>query len=341
MDNFKILIVALIALLTSCSNDDELELIVTAGFEVDVVVEENKAIVSLINSSQNATSYEWSFPNAVDEDSTEENPTVTYTENGTYTITLVASDGVSTDTKSIEITIDSLFEYIPYRYLENEGVFMYYETDNAEVYQSLIPDVFDMPDRMLVFAFINDFYKLDYGVTPYKENGLFILVEYQGKEYWHCVYMPVTDEHSMWAGIIGLGLPKTMGEINFTDDNPLYYGDGTNPLGGKMNLSVNTENYTIDDEVKQEMVDLSLLSNLQIRNGDIIVMGRTGENKSSIIETAKRFPNLVTLKFGEASVSTNTDDILVDHPLDLTPSKMIGGYYMKNTIPFGLTGSPF
>ena len=28
-------------------------------------------------------------------------------------------------------------------------------------------------------------------------------------------------------------------------------------------------------------------------------------------------------------------------PLDLTPSNIIGGFYLKNTIPFGLTGNPF
>jgi len=250
MNNLKLIIVALIALLTSCSEDDVPPPPVTADFEFQIVVEDNQAIVSLTNSSQNATAYEWSFPNATDESSTIENPSVTYTENGTYTITLVATDGVTSDTKSLEITIDTLFEHIPYRYLENQGIFMYYETENRELYQSLIPDEFEIPSRTIVFSFFNDFYKLDYGATPYKENAISILVEYQGEEFFHCVYMPVTDEHSMLAGIYGLGLPKTMGEISFTDNTPYYHGECTIPSGGTMNMSVDTENFTIEDNTK-------------------------------------------------------------------------------------------
>jgi len=341
MNNFKLLIVALIALLTSCSKDDEIKPLVSADFEYEWIVEENQAIVSLVNSSENATDYEWSFPNATHENSTEENPTITYTENGTYTISLVASNATSTDTKSVELTIDTLFEHVPYRYLENDGIFMYYETDNVEVYQSLIPDEFEMPSRMLVFAFFNDFYKLDYGATPYKENAISILVEYQGEEFFHVVYMPVTDEHSMWAGIFGLGLPKTLGQISFTNDNPVYFGDAINPLGGRMDMSINTENFSIENDAKQEMINLSLLSNIQIRNGNIIQVGKSGGNENSVINIAEQFPNLVTLKFGEASISNNTDAISNIHPLDLTPSKIIGGYYLKNTIPFGLTGDAY
>lgn len=340
MNNIKLLILALIALLISCSEEDELQQPVSADFGFDLAIEENQAIVRISNSSENATAYEWSFPGAIQENSNDENPIVTYTKNGTYTINLVASDGISTDTKSVEITIETLFEYVPYRYLENEGIFMYYETENKEIYQSLIPDEFEMPSRMIVFAFFNDFYKLDYGATPYKENAISILVEYRGEEFFHCVYMPVTDEHSMWAGIVGLGLPKVMGEINFTKDNPIYFGDALNQLGGTMDMSVDTENFTIDNNVKQEIVSLQKLRSLQIRAGKIIVTGNTGGNQNSVIETAEQFPNLITIKFGEAKIVTNTDKISNNHPLDLTPSNVIGAFYLKNTIPFGLTGSP-
>lgn len=344
MNKFNLALILIFSLIfSSCSEDDNTPLInVTADFEATILLGENQAIVTLANLSENATTYDWSFPNGVTENSIEENPTIYYTENGTYLITLVASNGTISDTKTIEITIDNIPDngHIPYRYLENDGIFMYYETNNTEAYQSLIPDEFNMPSRMVVFAFFNDFYELDYGATPYKENAISILVEYQGEEFFHCVYMPVTDEHSMWAGIIGLGLPKTIGEINFTRNNPIYFGDAENQLGGTMDMSVNTENYIIDDAVKQEIINLQLLKSLQIRNGNIIVVGNTGGNENSVIQTAEQFPNLITLKFGEATISTNTDAISFHHPLDLTPSHIIGGFYLKNTIPFGLTGNP-
>lgn len=345
MNKINLTIIFLIsAVLFSCSKDDNtIDLIITANFETSIQLEDNQAAVTLTNLSQNATTYEWSFPDGTSDNTTEENPTVFYTENGTYSITLVASNGIVSDTKTIEITIDNIpdNDYTPYRYLENDGIFMYYETDNVEVYQSLIPDQFEMPSRMVVFAFFNDFYELDYGATPYKENAISILVKYQGEEFFHCVYMPVTDEHSMWAGILGLGLPKTLGDINFYRDNPTYYGEAENQLGGIMNMSIDTKNFIIDNDLKQEMINLQLLKSLQIRNGNIIVVGNTGGNENSVIQTSEQFPNLITLKFGEATITTNTDTISFKHPLDLTPSHIIGGFYLKNTIPFGLTGNTF
>lgn len=231
-------------------------------------------------------------------------------------------------------------DYVPYRYLENDGIFAYYKTNKTILYRNLIPDTFDMPSRTLVHVFINDFYDLDYGATPYKENALFILVEYQGEEFWHCIYMPVTDQHSVTAGRVGLGLPKTLGEVNFTRNAPVYYGDGKNPHGGTMNMSVNTNGYTIDSITKQELISLTSLRTVQIRNGQIIKIGKTVEgNNNSIIQTAEQFPNLLTLKFGIPTITNNTDSIATPHPLDLLPSNIIGGYYLKNTIPFSLTGN--
>jgi len=338
-----VVLIALAILYSSCSNDETNEITVVANFEAEILLGENQAVVSVTNTSQNATTYQWSATDGTIENATDENTSIYFIENGTYTINLNASNGSSTDTKSLEITIDTIEDngFIPYRYLENDGIFMYYETDNAEVYQSLIPQEFNMPSRMVVFAFFNDFYELDYGATPYKENAISILVEYQGEEFFHCVYMPVTDEHSMWAGILGLGLPKTLGTINFYRNDPIYFGDAENQLGGTMDMSINTENFTIENDIKQEMINLQLLKSLQIRNGNIIVIGNTGGEANSVIQTAEQYPNLITLKFGEPSILTNTNTINFNHPLDLTPSRIIGGFYLKNTIPFGLTGRPF
>jgi len=91
---------------------------------------------------------------------------------------------------------------------------------------------------------------------------------------------------------------------------------------------------------RQELIELSSLRSLNIRNGKKIIMGRTGEQKS-VLEIAEKYPNLITVKYGEGSVSTNTDAISAYHPLDLTPSRMIGAYYIFNKIPFSLTGNPY
>ncbi|MBX7241173.1 MAG: PKD domain-containing protein [Bacteroidia bacterium] len=52
-----------------------------------------------------ATSYSWSFPGGTPATSTAMNPTVTYGSAGTYTATLIASNGTATDTHTGSITV--------------------------------------------------------------------------------------------------------------------------------------------------------------------------------------------------------------------------------------------
>ena len=59
----------------------------------------------LINTSSSATDYEWTFTGAVPAMSTEENPTITLNNPGTYTLRLKADNGKQTQTVSKEITV--------------------------------------------------------------------------------------------------------------------------------------------------------------------------------------------------------------------------------------------
>ncbi len=51
-------------------------------------------------STAGTTSWEWTFPGGVPESSTEQNPTVTYDATGLYNVTLIASNGMFSDTLS-------------------------------------------------------------------------------------------------------------------------------------------------------------------------------------------------------------------------------------------------
>ena len=62
--------------------------------------------VQFINTSQNATSYSWSFPGGNPSTSTQTNPIVTFNTPGTYTITLTASNGNQNNTYSQLITVN-------------------------------------------------------------------------------------------------------------------------------------------------------------------------------------------------------------------------------------------
>jgi PKD repeat protein len=91
----------------------ELEKIITVAEGLDVAFDWDVAFqdddlqvpVSLVmrNSSKGVLTYHWSFTNATTSKSTEENPSVTFTKEGTQTITLTVSNGK--ETKAISKTI--------------------------------------------------------------------------------------------------------------------------------------------------------------------------------------------------------------------------------------------
>lgn len=73
---------------------------VTADFTTDVSFGTTPLVVTIDNNTTGATSYAWSFGNT--QTSALQNPTpVTYINSGTYTITLVASNGTCTETYTV------------------------------------------------------------------------------------------------------------------------------------------------------------------------------------------------------------------------------------------------
>lgn len=90
--------------MVSCGDDEEPMTsdnpIASFQFEID---ETNFLQVTFTNFSQNANSYSWDFGD--DNTSTEDNPTHTYEEGGTYTVTLTASNGTESAERSETITI--------------------------------------------------------------------------------------------------------------------------------------------------------------------------------------------------------------------------------------------
>ncbi|TKG89818.1 hypothetical protein EYV94_24680 [Puteibacter caeruleilacunae] len=224
-----------------------------------------------------------------------------------------------------------------YTYLESAGIFMYYETEEAELYRKLLPDVFDMPDRLLVYTFICDFYKMDSNTQPYKETSIFLLGEYKGKEIWHCVYMPVTSRESMLAGKYRLGLPKTMGNIDFLYADPEYNGTLIDENNCKVSLSINTDNHSFSKDEEKLIKELSVIPKMNILKGEVIEM--SGGRNGNVLDLAQKFPNRVVVKGGEGSISFDTSsqkNSNNDSPLGLKPCKILGSYYLSNKIPFRL-----
>ncbi|MDF7822546.1 acetoacetate decarboxylase family protein [Pontiellaceae bacterium B12227] len=238
-----------------------------------------------------------------------------------------------------------------YTYHETDGVVVYYETKNKEAYRKLLPEIFDMPDRLYVHAFISDFYKMKEGTTPYKEAAVFLLGKYENKEIWHCITMPVTSDESRIMGIRGLGLPKIMGDVNLVRKDPVYTGSTAIKSGHTMQLQVDAEDYEINKAEEELLKELSVIPKMNIRRGKVVEMfgaGAGGSGKSgtkrSIIDLAQMAPRRMTLKFGEGKVTFGDKKEVSGkggeaevHPfVDLEPSKMLGAYYLKNTFTYSL-----
>jgi PKD repeat protein len=91
--------------ISACSSDDDdddvQKPVATFQFEVST---ENSLEVSFTNYSQNATSYAWDFGDNAGT-STEKNPTYTYANGGTYTVTLTATNSAGSAEHSKEVTV--------------------------------------------------------------------------------------------------------------------------------------------------------------------------------------------------------------------------------------------
>jgi len=223
-----------------------------------------------------------------------------------------------------------------YTYLESDGLFLYYETEEAELYRQLLPDEFDMPDRLFVYTFICDFYKMDAQTQPYKEASIFLLGKYKGDEIWHCVYMPVTSEESMRMGKYRLGLPKTMGDIDLVRNDPEYSAKLTDENNYQVSININTNNHSFSNDEEKLLEELSVIPKKNLLNGEVIEM--SGGRNGSVFDLAQKYPNRVIIKGGEGRInfdiaSQNENEV---SPLNLKPSKIIGSYYMSNKLPFRL-----
>lgn len=78
-----------------------------ASFTYSTPVCENYA-VAFTNTSFNATTYQWTFQGGSPATSTLTNPIVQFLSTGIKTITLIATDGINSDTKTLQITVNAL-----------------------------------------------------------------------------------------------------------------------------------------------------------------------------------------------------------------------------------------
>lgn len=231
-----------------------------------------------------------------------------------------------------------------YTYREFDGIFVFYETEEDDAYRRLLPRVFDVPDRLLVHAFIADYYKMDARTQPYKEGAIFLLAKHEGREVWHCITMPVTSDEARRLGIALLGFPKVMGQIELRRDVPLY--SGTVSVAGPRTMSIHLD--TTDHATGQEerlLKELTTIPKVNLRRGRAVEIGGRAPRRRSPLDLAKLFPQRVKLETGRAEIAFQSERIDVpgpktSHPFDLTPKIVLLGYYFESKLQFSLRGRP-
>jgi PKD repeat protein len=86
----------------------------------DTNISEGDSITFTDSSTNNPTSWSWSFPGGTPSSSTEQNPTITYNTEGTYNVTLTATNGAGSDE---EIKVDYITVTIVLPTVGNTTVF--------------------------------------------------------------------------------------------------------------------------------------------------------------------------------------------------------------------------
>lgn len=99
---------------------------------------------------------------------------------------------------------------------EFDGVFVVEEPDNMDLYATLLPNPFNVPEVPMVGIFTADYFDTEHWpitltkyLTPYLESALFLRCEFEDTIGWYCAYMAVTTE----AALIGgrrMGYPKIL-----------------------------------------------------------------------------------------------------------------------------------
>jgi hypothetical protein len=65
---------------------------------------------------------------------------------------------------------------------------------DLELYRSLLPEQFDMPDQPLVVVTVADYYDVTLPLVPYREGYVLLQCKYQGRTGWYTYTMPVDDK---------------------------------------------------------------------------------------------------------------------------------------------------
>jgi len=161
-------------------------------------------------SLNNPASWDWTFEGGTPASSTEQNPTVTYDTEGTYSVSLIATNNEGSDTKTVA-------DYIT---VEPQGTTTYCESSSQSNAQEWIAKVdidgFSNPSGASLYS---DFTSLTVDLTPGSSSNVVLTPGYSGKsqrEFWR-----------IWIDFNGDGDFEDSGEQVFVANNKKDAVSGT------------------------------------------------------------------------------------------------------------------
>ena len=82
----------------------------------------------------------------------------------------------------------------PWAFLGTRRIMTPLAPADLELYRSLLPEQFDMPDQPLVVVTVADYYDVTLPLVPYREGYVLLQCKYQGRTGWYTYTMPVDDK---------------------------------------------------------------------------------------------------------------------------------------------------
>lgn len=202
---FKLLftVTALACIMTSCGDDEgttpEPNPTASFTFEVDA---ENPLKVTFTNTSENGTTYAWDFGDDSGA-STDENPSYTYSQGGTYTVTLTVTNEGGSDVASKDVTVTAPdTNLISGGDMEDQSAWTIYATDMSET-------SVEFTDGQLIFS-----------NTENSQTNILV---------WQAVEVEAGD-YVFSADISGAGATQSWLEVYFGTTEPVEKSDYTENL---------------------------------------------------------------------------------------------------------------
>jgi PKD repeat protein len=326
---YATLLLAGVVMFNACEKDDpEPTDDPIASFQYEVSADDFLAVV-FTNFSQNADSYSWDFGDG--NTSTEESPTHTYAEAGTYTVKLTATgaEGTSPSSKSETITLsdpDSQLTLLAGTtskkwYLHREGVALGIGpglNDNAWWSFGGVTPLGDRP------CILDDYYEFHRDGTITINTGGTVFVDSKGNGGWLDAESCVDESES--GNLVGengedLSIFATGGDFAYAYDGTAnlltltgegsYIGLPNKTNAGDNYVPIATKEYEVFNLVEGEIADSLFLG--MIINGDpasgvwnFYLVSYHDENDLPDIPTALPTANFSFAKEGNVVTFTNT-----------------------------------